>query len=284
MDIYIIIPCYNEEKFIEATLTSLINQSLKAKKICVVNDNSTDRSGEIIQAFAKAHSEICFVNTQEKSQHLPGSKVINAFNAGLKTLDNQYDIICKFDADLIFPPNYLEEVAKSFAHNDKAGMAGGFCHVKVYESWQLENLTNKDHIRGALKAYRKSCFKQIGGLKAAMGWDTVDELLARYHNWEVITVEHLAVKHLKPTGNTYTKEAKFKQGEAFYTLRYGFPLTCIASLKLAFKKKNASYFVDYMRGYFRAKRKQKKYLVTPLEGNFIRKLRWKGIQKKLFKS
>jgi hypothetical protein len=30
---------------------------------------------------------------------------------------------------------------------------------------------------GALKAYRKETFKEIGGLKAQMGWDTVDELL-----------------------------------------------------------------------------------------------------------
>jgi hypothetical protein len=34
--------------------------------------------------------------------------------------------------------------------------------------WILENLTDKDHIRGAFKAYQKACFKQMGGLKAAM--------------------------------------------------------------------------------------------------------------------
>jgi hypothetical protein len=43
--------------------------------------------------------------------------------------------------------------------------------------WILENLTDKDHIRGALK---QTCFKQMGGLKAAMGWDTVDELLSTF--------------------------------------------------------------------------------------------------------
>jgi hypothetical protein len=41
--------------------------------------------------------------------------------------------------------------------------------------WILENLTDKDHIRGALKHTEKK--QQIGGLKAQMGWDTVDELL-----------------------------------------------------------------------------------------------------------
>ena len=284
MDIYIIIPCYNEEEFLEKTLSSLVNQTLKAKKILVVNDNSTDGSEEIINAFAKAHPEISTLKTQQGAQHLPGSKVVNAFNLGLAQVDDNFEIICKFDADLIFPSNYLEEIAKIFYQNRKAGMVGGFCHIKKGEAWELENLTNKDHIRGALKAYRKECFTDIQGLKPAMGWDTVDELLAKYHNWDIITLDHLTVKHLKPTGNTYTQAAKFKQGEAFYSLRYGFVLSFIASLKLALKKKNIGLFWDYMRGYFRAKRKQKQHLVSKAEGAFIRKLRWRGIRHKVLKS
>jgi hypothetical protein len=50
--------------------------------------------------------------------------------------------------------------------------------------WILENLTDKDHIRGALKAYRNI---PTGGLKAQMGWDTVDELLCKFYNWKVVT-------------------------------------------------------------------------------------------------
>lgn len=284
MDIYIIIPCYNEEQFLEKTLSSLVSQTLKAKKILVVNDNSTDGSEKIINAFAKAHPEISTLKTQQDAQHLPGSKVVNAFNLGLAQVDEAYDIICKFDADLIFPVNYLEEISKVFTENKKAGMVGGFCHIKKGKFWELENLTNKDHIRGALKAYRKECFNDIQGLKPAMGWDTVDELLSQYHKWEIVTLEHLAVKHLKPTGDIYTKAAKFKQGEAFYSLRYGFILSFIASLKLSFKKRKFGLFVDYMRGYFRAKRKQKKHFVSKEEGDFIRKLRWQGIRSKVLKS
>lgn len=282
MNIYIIIPCYNEEQCIGNTLTSLQNQTLKPKKIVVVNDNSTDRSEEIISAFAKADSTIQTVTTKAASVHLPGSKVVNAFNAGLDYVDQTYDVICKFDADLIFPENYLEEVSKVFSSNPQAGIVGGFCYIQKGNEWVLESLTNKDHIRGALKAYRKECLEQIGGLKPAMGWDTADELLAKYHTWEVKTLDHLHVKHLKPTGNTYTKASKFKQGEAFYGLRYGFLLTLIASLKLALLKGSPRFFLNCLRGFFRAKRIQKTFLVSKEEGIFIRKLRWKGIKKKLF--
>lgn len=277
MDVYVVIPCHNEATLISQTLESLIKQTILPKKVVVVNDHSTDDSEEVISAFAKAHSFISLVNSNAEARHLPGSKVIQAFQKGLDTLDDNYDIICKFDADLIFPSDYIETIVTHFSKNPKAGMVGGFCHIKQGDSWVLENLTNKDHIRGALKAYRKDCFTDIGGLKIAMGWDTIDELLAKYNHWDIITDERLAVKHLKPTGGTYTKAAKYKQGEAFYGMRYGFLLTAIASAKLALRKKKIHFFFDYMRGYFRAKRTKQDYLVTNDEGIYIRKLRWKGI-------
>ena len=42
-----------------------------------------------------------------------------------------------------------------FQSDDKIGMVGGFCYIEKNGNWVLENLTDKDHIRGALKAYRK---------------------------------------------------------------------------------------------------------------------------------
>ena len=84
-------------------------------------------------------------------------------------------------------------------------MTSGFCYIEKHGNWILENLTRKDHIRGALKAYRRDCFLEIGKLKPSMGWDTVDELLAKYYRWKVLTDESLHVKHLKPTGISYNK-------------------------------------------------------------------------------
>ena len=282
MKFYIVIPAHNEASFIEKTLLSLVSQTLLPKKIVVVDDHSTDTTSEVVSRCTEKFPFIHLVKISSEDKHLPGSKVINAFYRGFEMLDDDYDIICKFDADLIFPENYLEKVSEIFKNNPKCGMAGGFCTIEKKGNWEVENLTNKDHIRGALKAYRKDCFKDIGGLKRAMGWDTADELLAQYHNWKVITEPTLLVKHLKPTGNTYDKAARYTQGEAFYALRYGFWLTAIASAKLAFKKENPLLIIDYLRGYCQAKRKKVEYLVSSEEGKFIRTYRWKKIRQKIF--
>ncbi|WP_286760975.1 glycosyltransferase [Salegentibacter sp. UBA1130] len=282
MKTYIIIPAYNEAEFIGETLQSLIDQSRPADKIVVVDDGSTDNTPEIVSEFTKKHPEISLIKNTSKGKHLPGSKVVNAFNLGFKTLDDNFDIVCKFDADLIFPKNYLEKISIHFKENTKIGMVGGFCEIQKNGEWVLENLTGKDHIRGALKAYRKACFKDIDGLKPAMGWDTVDELLAQYHGWEIKTDENLRVKHLKPTGKNYNKTSKYKQGEAFYSLRYGFVITFIASAKLAFKKKDLGFFLNCITGFLYAKNEKRPYLVNKDEGRFIKNLRWKKMQEKLF--
>ena len=281
MKYYIVIPAYNEDAFIALTLQSLVSQTLLPKKVVVVNDNSTDKTAEIVLAFAKENSFITLVNKTSEAIHLPGSKVIQAFHKGFETLDNNYDIIVKLDADLILPNNYFESICATFEKDPEVAMVGGFAYIEKNGHWILENLTNKDHIRGAFKAYRKTFFEQMGNLKPAMGWDTVDELLAKFYGWKVITDSSLIVKHLKPTGVNYNKTARYKQGEAFYTLGYGFFITAIASAKLAMMKKKPFLFLDYVLGFWKAKMANTPLLVTEEQAKFIRKYRYQKMKEKL---
>ena len=282
MKYYIVIPSHNEEALISLTLQSLVEQTVLPTKIVVVNDNSTDKTEDVVNSFVSKYPFISLVNKTSDAIHLPGSKVIQAFQKGLETLDENYDILVKADSDLIFPSNYFETIIKHFQSDERIGMAGGFCYIEKNEDWILENLTDKDHIRGALKAYRKETFKQIGGLKPNMGWDTVDELLCKFYNWKVVTDESLHVKHLKPTGASYNQAARYKQGEAFYTLGYGFWITAIASLKLAMMKKKPLLFIDYIKGFWKAKSSKKPLLVTEEQAKFIRNYRLQKMKKKLF--
>lgn len=282
MRYYIIIPAYNEEALISLTLKSLISQTVLPSKVIIVNDGSTDKTAEIVTAFAKENPFITLINKTSEAIHLPGSKVIQAFHEGEKHIDEHYDILVKIDADLIFPSNYFETVIKHFESDDRIGMVGGFCYIEKNGEWILENLTDKDHIRGALKAYRKETFKQIGGLRPAMGWDTVDELLCKFYNWKVVTDESLHVKHLKPTGANYNKAARYKQGNAFYSLGYGFWITAIASAKLAIMKKKPLLFFDYITGFWKAKSAKAPLLVTNEQAKFIRNYRLQKMKEKLF--
>ncbi|MEI7508470.1 MAG: glycosyltransferase family 2 protein, partial [Flavobacterium sp.] len=100
--------------------------------------------------------------------------------------------------------------------------------------------------------------------------------------WKVVTDDTLQVKHLKPTGANYNKAARYKQGEAFYSLGYGFLITFIAAAKLALMKKKPLLFIDYLNGYWKAKRANKPLLVTEAQAKFIKNYRIQKMKQKLF--
>jgi len=278
----IVIPAHNEEEFIRITLDSLVNQTLLPYEVIVVNDNSTDTTQAIIEEYTVKYPWIKLLNRISKGEHQPGSKVINAFLAGYEIVQKDFDVIVKLDADLDIPANYFETIISHFNSDTKIGMVGGFAYIEKNGNWVLENLTDKDHIRGAFKAYRKDTYNQIGGLRPHMGWDTVDELLSRFYNWKIVTVDSLHIKHLKPTGAVYNTAALYKQGTAYYALGYGLIITLIAGSKLALRKKKLSYISYYLKGYIQAWQKKQPKMVTPEQERFIRNFRWKKMREKLF--
>ncbi len=261
-------------------LDSLVNQTQLPKKVIVVNDNSSDKTESICHSFSEKHNWIKTLTISSSSLHIPGSKVINAFYKGYETLDDNYDIICKFDADIVLPKNYLENITKLFNSNPKIGIAGGLAYIEKKGKWVFETISSKNHVRGPFKAYRKECFENIGGLKPSIGWDTIDVLLAQYNNWIIATDKSLKVKHLKPTGKTYDKSSKYLQGEALYKMRMGLSLTLLSALKSAISKNSISHFINTIIGYFKSIGKIEP-LVSKEQGVFIRKLRWKGVKKKI---
>jgi hypothetical protein len=107
-------------------------------------------------------------------------------------------------------------------------------------------------------------------------------LQARYHGFGVQTLERLRVKHLRPTGSAYSKENALRQGETLYTLRYGWGLGVLASLKMAWKRKNPTLPWWHLRGCLQAQRQQQPRLLSQAEGRFARAWRRQQIFKNLF--
>ncbi|SFU31265.1 hypothetical protein SAMN05216480_101639 [Pustulibacterium marinum] len=283
MSILIIIPAHNEEASISYCLDSLVRQTLKPTRLVLVDDSSTDTTLSILKTYEKQFDFIQVIQKEGESEHIPGAKVIDTFYRGLSEVSiADFDIICKFDADIIFPEDYLEKLSQSYKNNPNLGMCSGLCFIKAQDNkWIYENIAHKDHVRGPIKSYSKLCFEKIGGLKKSIGWDTVDELLAKFHGFDVETIKDLHVKHLRPTGKIYTSKAKLLQGIAMYKMRYKLPLTCIASAKMALQQKKKTVFINNLKGYFTSKKEKTPFMVTPQEGAFIRKYRYKGILKKL---
>lgn len=100
MKVSVVIPVYNEEKYLNKCLNYLINQEEKADEIIIVDNNSTDKSIQIAKKFPVKI-------VKEKKQG-----IIFARNCGFNHAKNE--IIARCDADTIVPKNWIKEIKNKF--------------------------------------------------------------------------------------------------------------------------------------------------------------------------
>lgn len=249
----------------------------------VVNDGSTDGTSDVIRKYTAPDSRFETINLQ-KSEHQPGSKVVHAFKKGLQTQSvDDFHIICKFDADIILPENYLEIVEKAFNSNPEYGLVGGLLYVEKDGNWVYEGNSNKHHVRGPMKAYRKECFVQMGGLRETLGWDNIDSILLEHLGWKEVVLPELHVKLIKVKGADYTIRPADYYGRYFYFLGLNRFLAYIASSKEAMKSKSPSFFFDIVKSYEGCKAKKLELKISKEEQKAVNDQRWKMLKKKWLK-
>ena len=117
--ISVIIPTYNRADYIGQTLLSILNQTLSAYEIIIVNDSSLDNSLEIIETTFNN-----WVRNQTDSSKIPKLKVITQANKGPASARNNGiknssgEILHFFDSDDIAAPNkHYEQYKKLIDSN-----------------------------------------------------------------------------------------------------------------------------------------------------------------------
>ena len=99
----IIIPIYNDEKFLEQCITSVQNQTLRNIQIICVDDGSTDTSPSILEAYKKREPRMIVLKQ-------PNQGAGAARNLGMQYAEG--DFISFLDSDDIFDPFMLEQMSE----------------------------------------------------------------------------------------------------------------------------------------------------------------------------
>lgn len=105
----IIVPIYNTEKYLEACLSSIKNQTHKNLEIILVDDGSTDNSGKIADAFAKSNKRIKVIHQKNAGQSA-------ARNRGLKEATG--DFISFIDSDDRIDQTFIEKLLAPYKDTD----------------------------------------------------------------------------------------------------------------------------------------------------------------------
>jgi poly-beta-1,6-N-acetyl-D-glucosamine synthase len=198
---YIIItPIRDEEAYIEKTITSVISQTILPVEWVIVNDGSTDRTGDIVEKYVEKYPWINAVHKENRGFRSAGGGVIEAFYSGYDALKaKDWNFIVKLDGDLSFDNDYFEENFEHFRKLQEIGIGGGLIYNIVNGALKMEQHP-LFHVRGATKIYKRECWDAIGGLLRAPGWDTLDEVKANMMGWKSQTFPDLKVVHYRYTG------------------------------------------------------------------------------------
>ncbi|MGD8778949.1 MAG: glycosyltransferase family A protein [Ignavibacteria bacterium] len=284
MKYIIVTPCKNEDKYIVECIKSIIGQKILPEKWIIVNDNSTDKTKEIILSYSNLYSWIELVNYNMCSDERKyGAHIQKVFYYGLNRVSQlNYDFFSLIDADIKLPENYFEEVIKCFERYPKVGSCGGKLYNLINGKLEFED-SGQSHIRGAFKTYRKICFEQLKGFKNVWSWDGLDDMETLFNGWEIKVLD-LKIIHLKPTGTDYNlKNERIMAGKEAYKTRYGFDWIIMKSIQYLFKKPYfwGSFF--YLHGYFIALLKKETKIVDTELGKFIRNFKRKEILDRVLK-
>ncbi len=217
----VVTPVRDEESYLKLTVESVIRQTIQPVEYVIVNDGSKDRTGYIIEEYARQYPWIRGVHREDRGYRKWGAGIIEAFYSGFEALHcRDWDFMCKLDGDLSFEPSYFEGTFKKFAASPKLGIGGGFLyHVENGEKTLERHPTF--HVRGGAKIYRRACWEAIGGLWVGPGSDTVDEVKANMLGWGTMSFIDLQMEHHRWTGAAYGKWGGIaKNGKTDYVSGY----------------------------------------------------------------
>jgi len=215
---YVIVsPVKDEERYLEATLRSVIGQTVRPLKWIIVDDGSSDGTPRILQSIANLHNWIEVLRIQRNATRDLGITEIKAFAKGYERLtQDEFDFIVKLDCDLDLPPDYFERLLKEFEENKRLGIASGMYLEDHDGKWLAAHMPDY-HAAGASKMVRRQCFEDISGFILYRGWDTIDEIKAMTQGWETRHFPDLTFRHLKREGSAMGfGRTNVLHGEVYY--------------------------------------------------------------------
>lgn len=228
-----IVPAYNEEKTITATLQSLLGLDYLQEKmeIIVVNDGSKDRTKEIVEQFMVQHPEhkITLLNQENRGKG-------NAMNKGLAVAKGEY-FAC-LDADSFIAPNALKIMLPMFEEN--VGAVCPLLKVKNPQSilqkvqWYeyvvnmfyrfLNAKLDCIHVTpGPFSVYKTKIIKDLGGYdETTITEDLELAIRLQKHQYRILQTFDTVVETIVPTTwrRLFRQRIRWYKGSADNSIKY----------------------------------------------------------------
>jgi glycosyltransferase involved in cell wall biosynthesis len=197
----IIIPCYNSELTLEATLESVISQDFQDWEVIIVNDGSIDGTDEIALKWVDKDKRFKYF-----TKHNEG--LGKTRNYGITRSSGRY--ILPLDSDNQLIKDFSQEAIAIFEKNQDIGVVYGDAEYfgDKNEIWKVDGYNlNKMLIHNYIDAcaiYKKHLWKAVGGYDQNMPyqghedwefWIALGNLNIEFHHLNTITFRYFVSKN-----------------------------------------------------------------------------------------
>jgi glycosyltransferase involved in cell wall biosynthesis len=279
MFLSVVICTYNRDRHIERALQSLVNQDFdkQAYEIIVVDNNSNDKTPDIIRRFKEQHPEYNIVLSKETRQGLSFAR-----NKGIELAKGAY--ISYIDDDGIARKDYIQQI-KKYTEKYPDDVAFGGKVLPIYENktepaWMSKyieriisivdlgnevKVLKKTYPVGCNMFFKKELFDKIGGFNTALQLRSDDKYIffkIREKGYKVLYLPEVVVSHFIDTFRTsleYVKKVSRLNGKA-------------ERIRIATKEKNAglSYILKLLDYLFKLSASVGLWIIFALKGQAIK--------------
>lgn len=228
----VIVPAYNEEKSIAATVESLLNLDYPKDKldIIVVNDGSIDKTEEIVTKIAKENECVTLINQPNQGKG-------KSMNHGLKIAKGEF-FAC-LDADSFVEPNALKKILPYF-EDKEVGSVLPLLKIKnprklveriqwyeyLINMFYKKLMGNLDCVHvtpGPFATYRTDLIKKLGYFdEHNLTEDLEIALRLQKHHYKIIQIMDTVVYTIPPDSfkGLYQQRNRWYKGSIYNTLKY----------------------------------------------------------------
>lgn len=210
----IIIPIYNVENYLNDSLKSVVNQTMKEIEIILINDGSTDRSLEIIEKYREKDTRIKVIHQKNQGQSIARNQGINIANGEYVYFMDSDDIIDDNTVEICYKKSFKEDldflIFDSDVFFDSLELEREYENFKKNREKNLEDKVDKGKyiLKNLLENKKFSCSPCIHFIKTSyLKKNNIKFYPKIIHEDELFAYE----LYLKSTRVNYIKEKFFKR-------------------------------------------------------------------------
>ena len=206
--ISIVVPCYNQARYIDDCLSSVVSQSFSNWQCIVINDGSQDNIDQVIRPWLELDSRISYIKQKNRGVSVARNVAIEASTA---------QWILPLDADDKISSDYLELASREFDKNYKLIYAKAQLFGNMNCDWNLKEYSKKDLAIDNMiynsAFFRKADWKAVGGYDennrlGLEDWDFWLMLLKDAEEEQVLRLNHICFYYRKKDNSRLTDLAQ----------------------------------------------------------------------------